>query len=41
MAVNETVFEPGLPAPVRPRDGVLPLHGFQKEAVAAAVTPTR
>ncbi|WP_051969106.1 DEAD/DEAH box helicase [Kitasatospora azatica] len=37
VAVASRVMEPGLPAPSRPRDGVLPLHGFQKDAVAAAV----
>ncbi|MFI5648993.1 Helicase associated domain protein [Kitasatospora sp. NPDC051705] len=37
VAVASRMTEPGLPAPSRPRDGVLSLHGFQKEAVAAAV----
>ncbi|MCC9311110.1 Helicase associated domain protein [Kitasatospora sp. RB6PN24] len=31
------MIEPGLPAPAKPLRGVLPLHGFQRDAVAAAV----
>jgi superfamily II DNA or RNA helicase len=41
VSVALRMIEPGLPAPARPRDGVLPLHGFQKEAVAAAVKEAR